>query len=461
MKHFLTPLLLGLVIGFIFDLIIFTIIAGNVNLELLLVILIILFASFLTIQSIFTLFWMLYAWEDPEEAAEHRSPNNFTYPQYSFTALIPARHEAQVIDDTIRTVHNINYPSQLKETIVLCRSDDTATINQALATIRRLNAYNTRVEIFDGFPINKPYALNKGLQVARNQVVAVFDAEDEPHRDIYNVVNTVMATKQADVVQSGVQLMNYRTKWFSALNCMEYFFWFKSGLHFFSKVGRATPLGGNTVFFKKDYLKKVNGWDDQCLTEDADIGFRLVAAGARIKVVYDEQHATREETPSDVVSFIKQRTRWNQGFLQILGKGSWWKLPTIRQKAIALYILLSPAIQAGMLLYIPVALYLAFTIKLPVVLSLFTIVPLMLFALQIVALCVGMYEFTRAYKLPFPLLIPFKILLTFYPYQLLLMVAAFRATYRFIFNVNGWEKTFHINAHRETARKDLSLQYVE
>lgn len=243
--------------------------------------------------------------------------------------------------------------------------------------------------------------------------------------------------------------MNYRSHWFSALNVMEYFFWFKSGLHFFSRIGEITPLGGNTVFFKREWLKRIGGWDKNCLTEDADIGFRLTLAGAKTRVVYDEQHATQEETPSSVTGFIKQRTRWNQGFLQIFLKGDWKRLPKLRQKIISAYILLSSVTQTTLLFYMPLGIYIAFTQKLPVIVSLFSFMPIYLFLLQLLVFIVGLYEFTRAYKLKFPFWMPLKVLFTFYPYQLLLMFSSFRAFYRVLFSHNSWEKTLHTNAHRK------------
>jgi len=411
---------------------------------------VILISLLLTGQGIITLVWMLYAWEDPESAQRHRSPEEYLPPRKSFTALLPARHEEEVIGDTIRAIARINYPNDLKELLVLCRLDDLGTIYEATAAINELPDHNIRLITFDDHPINKPHSLNIGLSEAGHEVVTIFDAEDQPHPDLYQIINTVMIREKADVVQSGVQLMNYRSNWYSALNVMEYFLWFKSGLRFFLKIGNVTPLGGNTVFFKKTQLLGVGGWDENCLTEDADIGIRLIAAGAKPMVIYDEQHATQEETPTSVAGFIKQRTRWNQGFLQIfLNKDEWKNLPQIRQKLVTLYILLSPMYQALMLLYAPFAVWAAFTHKLPVTVALISFVPLYLFVLQILVYVVGLYEFTRAYGLKYPVWMPFKILLTFYPYQSLLMVSSFRAVYRMVFSENGWEKTLHANDHRE------------
>jgi len=414
---------------------------------------IIFFSLILALQSTITLLWMLYAWESKENVKSHRSPKKFLPPKYSFTAFLPARHEEKVIRDTILAINRINYPDNKKEILILCREDDVETIKKAQETINELKNPHIRLITFNDFPINKPHGLNKGLKEAKNEIVAIFDAEDEPHEDIYNIVNTVMEKEKVDVVQSGVQLMNFRSYWFSSLNVLEYFFWFKSGLHFFTTIGKVSPLGGNTVFFKTDWLRRIDGWDEYCLTEDADIGIRLTLAGAKIRIIYDEQHVTQEETPNSVQSFIKQRTRWNQGFLQILKKRDWLKLPTFKQKLIAAYVLLSPEIGAFMFIYIPLAATIALTQKLPLTISLLSYLPFYLFLFQLIVCGVGIYEFTRAYQLETSKFMPLRVMLSFYPYQLLLMISSFRAGYRMLLNQIGWEKTTHTNIHRQKEGK--------
>jgi len=149
--------------------------------------------------------------------------------------------------------------------------------------------------------------------------------------------------------------MNFSDHWFSLHNCLEYFFWFKSGLHFYSRLGMI-PLGGNTVFFPPRLLARLGGWDEHCLTEDADIGVRLSVLGVPIRVIYDARHSTREETPESVSAFIRQRTRWHQGFLQVLRKGDWLAFPRFSQKLFAGLILASPVVQALFMLLWPLTL---------------------------------------------------------------------------------------------------------
>ncbi len=405
-------------------------------------------ALFLCTQGLFALFLMLYSWEDPERIKKSKSPKKFADPKLSFSIMVPAREEEAVIGQTLEGISKMNYPAELTEIMVICSDDDTGTIAASEEAIRRIGATNMRCVVYSDAPINKPNGLNHALAASSNDVIVIFDAEDDPHKDILAIVNTVMLRDKAHVVQSGVQLMNYRTSWFSMYNVMEYYFWFKSALHFFAKMG-IIPLGGNTVFFNREYLNRVGGWDNYCLTEDADIGIRLCNLGAKISVVYDEKHSTQEETPPTVASFVKQRTRWSHGFLQILLKGEWKKLPKLHQRFFAFYIVIWPFMHALLFLYVPISIWLAFTFKLPAFMAIIVNLPILVVLLHFAIFLVALFQFTRDYKLPYPFWLPFKALFFYFPYQVLLGAGAFRAVWRLVKGDLTWEKTEHTNAHRE------------
>jgi cellulose synthase/poly-beta-1,6-N-acetylglucosamine synthase-like glycosyltransferase len=413
----------------------------------------------LTAQSAYSASLMLYAWEGEDQHFRSRASKTFEPPRLKFTILLPARHEEAVIQDTIQRVVDLDYPHELVQVLIVIEAGDTGTIekvNQKLADLTVRGNNHARLLTFSDPPINKPHGLNVGLGEATGNVVTIFDAEDEPHPNILQMVNTIMTREEAPVVQSGVQLMNYSDRWFSALNVLEYFFWFKSRMHYHSAI-KMVPLGGNTVFVERDLLRKMGGWDQTCLTEDADIGIRLSTHNVPIRVVYDDEYVTREETPPTVGQFIKQRTRWNQGFLQVLGKGDWLKLPGIRQRLLALYTLASPLIQAVLTIYPLISLWMLFFVKLPTLLALLTMLPLYMLVIQLVISLVGLYEFTAAHGLKTSWLSPLWLLVAFLPYQALLGYAALRAVWRQLRGMNSWEKTAHIGAHRTSElTKDVS-----
>ncbi len=404
-----------------------------------------------TFQSAHTLYLTLYTWNRPPSEAS--APEHFQPPRLSFTVMLPARHEEAVIGTTVGRVARANYPPGLMQILVICSADDEGTIGKAVEKITQLREqgiHNVSMVVFRDGPINKPHGLNAALQHADKDVVTIFDAEDDIHPEIFNVVNTVMLNEQVKVVQGGVQLMNFDSNWYSALNVLEYFFWFKSRLHYHARHG-ATPLGGNTVFFVRDVIMSLGGWDESNLTEDADIGLRLSAAGERIRIVYDDRYVTKEETPPTIRQFIKQRTRWSQGFMQTLKKGTWRELPTRRQRRLAVYTLAFPQAQALLGLYVPFSLMTILSLKAPVLVALVSFLPVLTLFGHFLISAVGLYEFAGAHDLKVSPSAILWLAIGWIPYQLLVSYASMRAVLRHLRGISNWEKTAHIGAHRELA----------
>lgn len=401
----------------------------------------------MTVQAIFNIRLRLFIWEEPENAWMNHAPTIYRDPCLSFTIMLPARHEEEVYRETIQKVYDLNYPKELMQIIAICSEDDTGTIAEAQAKIDELGDPNVQLLIYTNKPTSKPRGLNHALQVSRGDAVTIFDAEDEPHPDILNIINTTMLDEDVDAVQSGVQLMNHNTKWFCFFNVLEYFFWFKSSLHFFSRIG-ITPLGGNTVFVRRELMEQLGGWDETCLTEDADLGIRLSLSHARLRILYDDEFVTREETPHSIEQFIKQRTRWNQGFIQILFQKEWLKLEKFSQRLLAFYVLILPEVQAFFALMLPIAVIMFFFVKFPLWLAMATFLPLYCFVLAVFIDLAGLHEFLKAHNRKWNWREAATMIIFFFPYQFLLGMGAIRAVWRQIQGASNWEKTAHIGQHR-------------
>jgi cellulose synthase/poly-beta-1,6-N-acetylglucosamine synthase-like glycosyltransferase len=390
-----------------------------------------------------TLAWMIDSWRTPRALGQMPFPDP-DEPRLSFSLIVPARHEEAVLADTIRRLLQQHHPAL--EVLVVVGDDDPGTA----AVAHGLADADPRVTVVvDDSPVkNKPRALNRALAHCSGQVTGVFDAEDEVAANLLEHVDACFRATGAHVVQGGVQLMNYRSSWWSLRNTLEYFFWFSSRLHFHARNG-FIPLGGNTVFIRTDLLKLVGGWDTECLAEDCELGIRLSAAGAHVAVAYSPQLATREETPPSLHGLIKQRTRWNQGYLQVLRKGEWRRLPTRGKRAMARYLLASPFLQAVAGVLIPVSLVSMVLFKAPALFVLLTFVPLVPTLATLAIEVIGLAEFNRMFTLNARLRDYLKLVAGALPYQLLLSAAAIRASYREIRGERGWEKTEHVGAHRD------------
>lgn len=403
----------------------------------------------LTLHALLSLRFMLHAWETPERLSENGASSSFSRPKYSFTVLLPARNEEAVIYDTILQVWKANYPQRLLQVLVICHTSDILTIAEAQRAIQEIDSPRVSLVTFSDTPINKPHGLNVGLRYATNDIVTIFDAEDDMSPDIFNVINSRYLQEELGlgIIQAGVQLINFRDHWFGLHNCLEYFFWYKSRLHFHAAVGMM-PLGGNTVFIPRKLLEQVGGWNDACLTEDAEIGIRLSLLEQPIRTIYEPRYATREETPHSIGQFVRQRTRWNQGFIQVLRMRAWQYLPRRRQRLLAIYTLAYPLLQALFLVILPLEIASALWLRPPALSAMMTFLPLYALLLQMVALVVGAYEFAKDYDFHLPWYTPIYTAVTYLPFLFIQSVSSLRALAREASGNQEWEKTAHVGAHR-------------
>lgn len=409
--------------------------------------LLVLVSVVMTVIASTTLWWMLYAWRRTDSLESTGFDRDISWTRRSFTLLVPARHEEEVLGQTIDTLMAIDHPAF--EVIAIVGDDDPGTAAIAHEAAER-HAGRVRVVVDDSVPKNKPRAMNTALAHCRGDVVGIFDAEDEVHPDLLRMVDVKFSTSGADVVQGGVQLMNIHSSWWSLRNCLEYYFWFRSRLHFHA-AARFIPLGGNTVFVRTDLLREAGGWDGDCLAEDCELGVRLSTAGARVAVGYDADVVTREETPGTLWALVKQRTRWNQGFLQVLRKGTWRSLPTVRQRLLARYTLAMPFLQAFTGLMIPLSLLLMLTTAVPVWLALLALLPIVPTVVTVAVELAAVGDFAQTYGLRVGLRDRIRLILGTLPYQVLLAFAAMRAVVRDLAGNSTWEKTAHTGAHRTPA----------
>jgi len=176
---------------------------------------------------------------------------------------------------------------------------------------------------------------------------------------------------------------------------------------------------------------------------------RLSSAGAEVVVAYSPEVVTREETPGSLMSLFKQRTRWNQGFLQVLRKGEWKKLPTRTQRLFARYMLAMPFLQAISGIMIPISLVLIFFVKVPTPIALITFIPIAPTLITVAVEIAGLGDFGRVYNEKVRVRDYVRLILGTFPFQVFLAAAAIRAVYRQLRGETGWEKTEHSGVHRE------------
>ena len=160
----------------------------------------------------------------------------------------------------------------------------------------------------------KPRALNYALDFCNGSIIGVWDAEDAPEVDQIDriVQHFANAPRNVACVQGVLDYYNARTNWISRCFTIEYAAWWRVLLPGIARLGLIIPLGGTTLFFRRDVLEDLCGWDAHNVTEDADLGVRLARHGFKTDLL---PTVTYEEANFRPWPWVKQRSRWLKGFL--------------------------------------------------------------------------------------------------------------------------------------------------
>ena len=229
------------------------------------------------------------------------------------TVLVPAYREPEVIGRLIRAMEALEYPVDRLDIKILLEEDDRATIEAA-----RLSHPQPHIQLLEiplGLPRTKPRACNYALRFARGDIVTIFDAEDRP--DPLQLRRAAAAFMRLDrsvvCLQAKLSYYNARQNLITRWLTVEYASWFSMLLPALAAKGLPVPLGGTSMYLKRNVLNSIGGWDAFNVTEDADLGVRLHRMGYRTAVL---NSTTYEEATSDFVNWIKQRSRWYKGYMQ-------------------------------------------------------------------------------------------------------------------------------------------------
>ena len=403
-----------------------------------------------------TLCMMLHAWQTPDNygsAGFARARRN----THSFSIIVPCRDEEYEVM-TATTERLLAQTHGCVEVVISVGDDDHATVQRAL-TLARLHPTQVRVSINKDRVKNKPRQLNSALQACKGDIIGIMDAESLASPGLIEHIDGTFQDTRADVVQGAVHLVNYRSRWFTLRNCLEYRIWFRSRLHGHAKKG-FIPLGGNTVFVRRHILDAIGGWDGECLAEDCELGVRLSAMGKKIVCAYEPELTTIEEAPVSVAAFLRQRTRWSLGFMQVLSKGEWKKLPGPRRRFMAWWTLVQQYAMAFAGVVVPIGALTALFVKLPTLVAMLTWLPVAPMAMTVIFEGVALREFGHDMQFKINSRDYAILVLTTPIYQLLLSYAAVVAVFRYTRGNFKWDKTPHAGAHLGVARSGVAPQVL-
>jgi len=231
----------------------------------------------------------------------------------TYTVFCPLYKEWKVVPQFIDAMSQLDYPKEKLQVMLLLESNDRETID-AIKEID-LPSYFEVVIVPDSSPKTKPKACNYGLTKATGDFAVIYDAEDIP--DPLQLKKSVLGFAKSDpytvCLQAKLNFYNAKQNLLTRIFTAEYSLWFELVLTGLQSINAPIPLGGTSNHFKTQALRNLHGWDSFNVTEDADLGIRLVKNGYKTAII-DSQ--TLEEANSSIKNWFNQRSRWIKGYIQ-------------------------------------------------------------------------------------------------------------------------------------------------
>jgi cellulose synthase/poly-beta-1,6-N-acetylglucosamine synthase-like glycosyltransferase len=235
------------------------------------------------------------------------------------TIQLPLYNERYVVERLIEEVTKIEYPKDLLQIQVLDDStDDTAPFAEAL--VERYRALGYPIEYHHrsnrhGF---KAGALQKGLETATGEFVAVFDADFCPPADFLQRTIHFFADPKIGVVQTRWSYLNRDYNFLTEVEALllDGHFILEHGAR--SRAGYFFNFNGTAGILRKAMIADAGGWEHDTLTEDSDLSYRAQLKGWRF--AYLPGLDCPSELPVEMHGFQVQQSRWAKGLTQVAMK---------------------------------------------------------------------------------------------------------------------------------------------
>jgi cellulose synthase/poly-beta-1,6-N-acetylglucosamine synthase-like glycosyltransferase len=231
------------------------------------------------------------------------------------TVQLPIFNEQFVIDRLIEAICAMEYPKDRLEIQVLDDSTDE-TQQVAAAIVARYAALGHPIQYIHrtnrhGY---KAGALDAGLNFAKGEFVAIFDADFVPPTDWLMQVIHHFAEPEIGMVQTRWTHLNRNYSILTQIEAilLDGHFVIEHGARY--RTGDFFNFNGTAGMWRIKAIRDGGGWQHDTLTEDTDLSYRSQLAGWKFK--YLPHVECPSELPIEMTAFKTQQARWAKGLIQ-------------------------------------------------------------------------------------------------------------------------------------------------
>ncbi|MGB0880386.1 MAG: cellulose synthase family protein [Polaribacter sp.] len=246
--------------------------------------------------------------EDKEDKFDFKNPSEIPF----VTIQLPVYNELYVMKRLLKNIAKLDYPREKLEIQVLDDSTDES-VESTAKQIEKLSEKDLNIQHIKrtnrkGF---KAGALKEGLEIAKGEFIAIFDADFLPKPDWLKKTVPYFKNAEIGVVQTRWGHINRN---YSTLTKIQAF---ALDAHFtLEQVGRNSKghfinFNGTAGIWRKECIYDAGNWQADTLTEDLDLSYR--AQLKKWKFKYLEHVETPAELPVIISAARSQQFRWNKG----------------------------------------------------------------------------------------------------------------------------------------------------
>jgi cellulose synthase/poly-beta-1,6-N-acetylglucosamine synthase-like glycosyltransferase len=243
-------------------------------------------------------------------------------PAPGFTPMVslhvPAYNEPlEVMQRTLNSLARLDYPNY--EVLIVDNNTPLEETWRPLEDLCRSLGPNFHCLHLDRWPGYKSGALNFAVAQTdpRAEIIGIIDADYQVEPDFLRELAPAFVDRNVAFVQTPQDYVDYKQDVFSRSTYRGYKYFFEVSMP--SRNERnAIIFAGTMGLIRKSVLEETGGWDEWCITEDAEASLRILKRG--YDSLYINRAFGRGLMPFNFEGLKKQRFRWCFGGIQILKK---------------------------------------------------------------------------------------------------------------------------------------------
>lgn len=258
----------------------------------------------------FLVFWLLTFFERRPDIKRERTERIVFRSHPLVSVIVPAYNEERTIEATLKSLHNLEWPRERLEVIVI----DDGSKDRTASIVRQFIKEHpkSRFRLLHQHNQGKAAALNHGLRVLKGKYFACLDADSfvEPqtlrHMIWWHLRDSELA------IATPVMKVDEPRNWIQKFQRLEYMAgMLLTKLMSYMHANYVAP--GPFSVYKTAIVRELGGFDEDNLVEDQEIAYR--AQVHHYKLMQVPKAVVRTVAPYSLKQLQRQRNRWFKGSL--------------------------------------------------------------------------------------------------------------------------------------------------